>query len=460
MRKLVTLFAIFLFGIAVFSLFSQPAQARRHRDNCGRGFVEKIDGPGTVVYDGDDDINSIFIKTYDDHEDDCQEFYEDDNDGCYDVSGLGTSTVTVTKVGNHHCADIDHVEFYTFACEEEEEEEEPTPTPTPRPTPTPTPTPRTDIPGLSCPAGMVKYSLNSSPYTLTTWEPLKGYGITLPATSQVVIKVASMVGHPDQGCQSGSSNEAGKYPCDQGQNHEEFNVFVDDVQSGFASDHGEDKWQTFSFPLSLALSKGWHQINFRHTELGKPEKQSVDFIAAVCAGPMPTATPQPSSTPAPSPTPSATAGLGKQSKLAVTSVSCSQQNMDAIAELFEDGKPVENVTVKFIYNNEAKFAKTNKDGKAVVQYGYRNNSDLKIEPEQGYPYQLHHVQANLNCPATSTGSVLGTTTSVGKIASGVTTGEIKGMAATGIAQDLIMSMVGLTGALFSAASLRLYAKKN
>ncbi|MBP9700045.1 hypothetical protein KBD71_02065, partial [Candidatus Woesebacteria bacterium] len=234
MQKLVTFFAILIVAIATFSFFTQPVQARRHRDNCGRGFVEKIDGSETVVYDGDDDIDSIFIKTDGDHDDECQDFHEDENDGCYDVSGLGTSTVTVTKVGNHHCADIDHVEFYTFACEEEEEEEEPTPTPTPRPTPTPTPTPRTDIPGLSCPAGMVKYTLNSSPYTLTTWEPLKGYGVTLPTASQVVIKVASMVGHPDQGCQSGSANDSGKYPCDQGQNHEEFNVFVDDVQSGFA----------------------------------------------------------------------------------------------------------------------------------------------------------------------------------------------------------------------------------
>lgn len=455
MKKLVTLFAIFLIGVAACSLFTQPAQARRHRDNCGRGFVTKIDGSDTVIYDGDEDIDSVFIKT----DDDCKDFQEDENDGCYDVSGLGTSTVTVKKVGTHHCNDIDHVEFYTFACEEDEEEE-PTPTPTPRPTPTPTPTatPRTDIPGLSCPAGMVKYTLNSSPYTLTTWEPLKGYGLTLPQNSQVVLKVASMVGHPDQGCKEGSSNDAGKYLCDQGQTHEEFNVFVDDVQSGFASDHGEDKWQTFSFPLSSALSKGWHQINFRHTELGKPDKQSVDFIAAVCAGPVPTPTPQPSSTPAP--TPSATPGLGKQSKLAVTSLSCANQNMDAIAELFENGKPVENVTVKFIYNNEAKFAKTDKDGKAIVAYGYRNNSDLKIEPEQGYPYQLHHVSFDPNCPSTSTGSVLGSTTSVGKIASGVTSGEIKGMADTGIAEDMIMSMVGLTGALFSAASLRLYAKKN
>ena len=82
--------------------------------------------------------------------------------GCYEVAGVGTSTVTVKKLlSGSSCKDISHLDVYTRVVEQEltptpTDVEQPTPTPTdveqePTPTPTdveqePTPTPTpTDI---------------------------------------------------------------------------------------------------------------------------------------------------------------------------------------------------------------------------------------------------------------------------------------------------------------------------
>jgi hypothetical protein len=55
---------------------------------------------------------------------------------CYSVSGIGTGSVTVTRIGEGPvCKGISHVDFYLTP------QPVPTPTPTPIPTPTPTPTP-------------------------------------------------------------------------------------------------------------------------------------------------------------------------------------------------------------------------------------------------------------------------------------------------------------------------------
>ncbi len=65
-------------------------------------------------------------------------------DGCYQVSGVGTSTVTVERIGQESstCQMISHIDVYTGP---------PTPTPTPTATPTespaPTPTPTSTVLG-------------------------------------------------------------------------------------------------------------------------------------------------------------------------------------------------------------------------------------------------------------------------------------------------------------------------
>ncbi len=65
-------------------------------------------------------------------------------DGCYQVSGVGTSTVTVERIGEESstCQMVSHIDVYTGP---------PTPTPTPTATPTespaPTPTPTATVLG-------------------------------------------------------------------------------------------------------------------------------------------------------------------------------------------------------------------------------------------------------------------------------------------------------------------------
>ncbi len=63
------------------------------------------------------------------------------NNGCYLVNGIGTTTSTVSKVGNDgpNCKDISHVEFVYSSSS-------PTPTPTLIPSSTPTPTITPDDP--------------------------------------------------------------------------------------------------------------------------------------------------------------------------------------------------------------------------------------------------------------------------------------------------------------------------
>ena len=55
--------------------------------------------------------------------------------GCYTISGIGTSVVTVTRLGEgRECQAISHIDVLVSSFT-------PTPTPTPTPEPTPTPTP-------------------------------------------------------------------------------------------------------------------------------------------------------------------------------------------------------------------------------------------------------------------------------------------------------------------------------
>lgn len=151
--------------------------------------------------------------------------------------------------------------------------------------------------------------------------------------------------------------------------------------------------------------------------------------------PVATATPNPTSTPVPQP--------GKESKMALTSLSCKGGNTEAIAELFMDGKPVENVNVKFIYENEAKFAKTNKDGRASVAYGWKADARVYMEPEDGFPAQSQELKAPTNECAVTTGQVLGAST----------------LAEAGFIDDAIMSVVGFVGTSLSFIGSILYAKK-
>lgn len=139
----------------------------------------------------------------------------------------------------------------------------------------------------------------------------------------------------------------------------------------------------------------------------------------------------PSPTPTVSPTPDPM--IGKQSRTDIAGEVCKDRNFDARIQLLLDGKPVKDVQVKFVYNNEAKFAISQADGWAGVAYGYKDDSSVAFTPEQGYPTQLQKVTLSSGCkPVTTTvvgGSVLGATT----------------YAATGAVEDTFFNVVGLAG---------------
>lgn len=145
--------AFLLAGVIQPALLTSPAMAQG-KGNCGSGYVEKLDGPGTVVYSGNQIIDYVIIKAGSQVQGDaCYKFTSNGNDGCYSVSGLGTNTVTVTKIGDGpNCKDISHVEFYVKPATKtptktpvDTATNTPTNTPTDTPTNTPTNTP-TDTP--------------------------------------------------------------------------------------------------------------------------------------------------------------------------------------------------------------------------------------------------------------------------------------------------------------------------
>jgi hypothetical protein len=146
-------------------------------------------------------------------------------------------------------------------------------------------------PVLVCPADTTPLTLQATPLALFRDRSPSSmvYDLSLTEASSGWLYVAGMVGHPNQGCQSGPDNDGRQYPCDQGQAHEEFTILIDDREIGFVPDHGEDKWEVFSFAIDAALSAGTHQITFKHTQLGTTA-ESVDYTALLCLQTAPDAT--------------------------------------------------------------------------------------------------------------------------------------------------------------------------
>jgi len=104
---------------ALLSIQFQPGTAaslQQGLGDCGSGYVEKTNSNGEIAeYNGTEVIGSVYVKSGSQNQDDgsCYLFTEDGSNGCYAVSGLGTTSVTVTHVGTGpDCKEISHVEFY------------------------------------------------------------------------------------------------------------------------------------------------------------------------------------------------------------------------------------------------------------------------------------------------------------------------------------------------------------
>lgn len=125
-----------LLGIVLMSPFGVTSQGL---GDCGTGYIFK-DETDPYTYTSDQIITKVIVKAGSQNQGEaCFTFTADGDNGCYQVTGIGTTTVTVTKIGSGpECKDISHVEFYA--------DNGPTATPTvtltatPTLTQTPTPT--------------------------------------------------------------------------------------------------------------------------------------------------------------------------------------------------------------------------------------------------------------------------------------------------------------------------------
>lgn len=152
----------------------------------------------------------------------------------------------------------------------------------------------------------------------------------------------------------------------------------------------------------------------------------------------------------PTPAPTANPQAGKQSSAGIDGKVCAGQNFNAYTVLRLDGQPVKDVNVKFVYNGEAKYAKTQVDGRAGVAYGYASDSDVQYLPQDGYPTQLQKAVRASDCNVVVTA---GTTTTGGQVLGAST------LAKTGTAATTLINLVGLAGVSLTAAGSLILKRK-
>ena len=148
---------LILVGVVYTSTQSNAVNGGRH-DACDGGIVSIAPiSNDLATYDaGNDVVTGLCLKAG--RTETHTFFAADTTTDCYDIVGIGTSVVTVTRPGegSRECQAISHIDVLvtsftptptpTPICEEcgtptPTPTPEPTPTPTPEPTPTPAPTP-------------------------------------------------------------------------------------------------------------------------------------------------------------------------------------------------------------------------------------------------------------------------------------------------------------------------------
>lgn len=163
--------------------------------------------------------------------------------------------------------------------------------------------------------------------------------------------------------------------------------------------------------------------------------------------PTPTEEPTPTPTQEPTPTPSSTPDK-EHSSLFVQQLACFENDFSVQMDLKAGNNPQKDVLVTFTYNGLSKTAYTNQDGRASTSFTFAGESVVKATPNNGYSAQEAKVTTQTNCtavggPVVSGGQVLGANT----------------YAETGILEDIMMSIMGLSGATMTAVGAQLHAKK-
>lgn len=139
------------------------------------------------------------------------------------------------------------------------------------------------------------------------------------------------------------------------------------------------------------------------------------------------------STPTPTPTPT----NNNRSSLSTVDPSCDSDSVAATHKIEEDGKAISGVRVVFEYNGEQKIAYTDHDGKAHISFKYTGDAHVNSNPD-GFSSAANYITKETECSNTQSGSVFGASTQ-GQVLGATTYAE------TGIVEDVMMTILGLTG---------------
>lgn len=164
-------------------------------------------------------------------------------------------------------------------------------------------------------------------------------------------------------------------------------------------------------------------------------------------------TPSPTASPSPSPDNPPIGGVddgksARSSRMWLESLTCEDLRVRAKVEVKFEDNPDDDVQVTFKYGDKTVTTKTDKDGRAGASFDYTGEDDITAEIDK---YGKKHLKVKtLSCD--SQGDVLGTATD-GQVLAAET------MAETGVAADMLMSVLGLEGVVSTAVGALLYAKK-
>jgi hypothetical protein len=138
----------------------------------------------------------------------------------------------------------------------------------------------------------------------------------------------------------------------------------------------------------------------------------------------------------------------RSSRMWLESLTCEDLRVRAKVEVKFEDNPDDDVQVTFKYGDKTVTTKTDKDGRAGASFDYTGEDDITAEIDK---YGKKHLKVKtLSCD--SQGDVLGTATD-GQVLAAET------MAETGVAADMLMSVLGLEGVVSTAVGALLYAKK-
>ncbi|GIK83734.1 MAG: hypothetical protein BroJett025_03560 [Patescibacteria group bacterium] len=155
----------------------------------------------------------------------------------------------------------------------------------------------------------------------------------------------------------------------------------------------------------------------------------------------------PESTPTPTPTPN------NNVKAAFSTIdpSCDSNVITAMEKITVNNIDQSGIKVIFKYNGVEKISYTDLQGQALVAFDYTGDGFVDVYPD-GFASEAHFVTKETNCSTPNNGQVLGTSTQ-GQVLGATTYAE------TGIAQDVMMSILGLAGAGMFTTGAVLHVKK-